>query len=154
MSKRFKLSKRSTRNLEGLDHRLIELVHYAINVTSTDFGVIQGIRTLEEQKVLFARGASQTMNSKHLSGEAVDVMAYIGSRGSWELPMYFDIAEAFKEASIQWDVPLRWGGAWTVKDISQFPGSMESAHMGYVEQRVSEGRRPFIDAPHFELRVN
>ena len=92
----FKLSQRSLDKLEGVDERLVAVVRYAIAVTKVDFGVICGLRTIEEQRELVAKGASQTMNSKHIGGNAVDLMAYIGSRGSWELNIYDEIADAIQ----------------------------------------------------------
>ena len=76
------LSKRSYGNLEKVDKRLFDVVETAIQLTTVDFGVIQGLRTIEEQEALVAKGASKTMKSKHLKGLAVDLMAFIGSRGS------------------------------------------------------------------------
>jgi len=97
----YKLSKRSLDRLEGVDERLIAVVKSAIHKTKIDFGVICGMRTLEEQRALVEKGASQTMKSKHLEGLAVDLMAYIGSRGSWELNLYDDIADAMAEAAVK-----------------------------------------------------
>ena len=74
----FKLSQRSLDRLDSVDPDLIKVVKYAIGVTKVDFGVIEGVRTLEKQKELVAAGASKTMNSKHLKGLAVDLMAYAG----------------------------------------------------------------------------
>jgi peptidoglycan L-alanyl-D-glutamate endopeptidase CwlK len=74
----FKLSSRSEAKLEGLDPRLVAVVKSAIHKTKIDFGVICGMRTLDEQKELVAKGASKTMKSKHLQGYAVDLMAYTG----------------------------------------------------------------------------
>ena len=71
----FKLSQRSLDRLEGVDERMVAVVRHAITVTKTDFGVVQGLRTLQMQKELVAKGASQTMKSKHLDGLAVDLMA-------------------------------------------------------------------------------
>jgi len=147
----YKLSNRSLDRLNGVDDRLVEVVKAAIQETEVDFGVIQGLRTLEEQKKLFESGASQTMKSKHLDGLAVDLMAYIGGRGSWELNVYDEIADAMKEAAVKVDVAVRWGAAWTVTDIREWEGTMEDAMNSYIDTRRSEGRRPFIDAPHFEL---
>ena len=150
----FKLSKRSLSRLDGLDERLVSVVTSAIHLSKIDFGVICGMRTLEEQRALVERGASQTMKSKHLDGRAVDLMAYIGSRGSWELNLYDDIADAMAEAAREVDVPIRWGAAWTVSNISQFHvGTMEDAMNSYIDKRRSQGRRPFIDGPHFELMI-
>lgn len=147
----FKLSKRSLSRLEGVRPELVAVVQRAITITNVDFGVIQGLRTMEEQRELVAKGASQTMKSKHLTGEAVDVMAYVGSRGSWEMSLYDDIADAFKLAAIEEDVQIRWGAAWQVKDLREWDGTMQDAMDEYIDLRRSQGRRPFIDGPHFEL---
>ena len=150
----YKLSKRSLDKLEGLDPRLVAVVKSAIHTTKIDFGVICGMRTMEEQKALVAKGASQTMKSKHLQGYAVDLMAYIGSRASFELNLYDDIADAMCEAAREVDVPMRWGAAWTVSNIAQFTdGTMQDAMNSYIDERRTQGRRPFIDGPHFELMV-
>ena len=135
----------------GVEPELKEVVYEAIKVTKIDFGVIEGLRTEEKQKQLVESGASQTMKSKHLEGRAVDLMAYIGGRGSWELNVYDEIADAMKEAAIKVDVAVRWGAAWTVTDIREWKGTMEEAMNSYIDTRRGQGRRPFIDAPHFEL---
>ena len=147
----YKLSTKSQERLMGVEPELKEIVYEAIKVTKIDFGVIEGLRTEEKQKQLVESGASQTMKSKHLEGRAVDLMAYIGGRGSWELNVYDEIADAMKEAAVKVDVAVRWGAAWTVTDIREWEGTMEDAMNSYVDTRRSEGRRPFIDAPHFEL---
>jgi peptidoglycan L-alanyl-D-glutamate endopeptidase CwlK len=147
----FRLSERSLSHLQGVDEQLVATVKLAILLTKTDFGVICGIRTMEEQRALVAKGASKTMRSKHLDGKAVDLMAYIGSRGSWELNLYDDLADAMQEAAVETGAVLRWGAAWHIPDIRDWDGSMEDAMNSYVDLRRSEGRRPFIDGPHFEL---
>lgn len=147
----FKLSKRSLARLEGVDERMVRVVKTAISFSNVDFGVIQGLRTIEEQRELVAKGASQTMKSKHIDGLAVDVMAYVGSRGSWEMSLYDDIADAFKLAAIEEGVSIRWGAAWQIDDIREWDGTMQDAMMEYIDLRRSQGRRPFIDGPHFEL---
>ena len=147
----FKLSSRSIDRLNGVDAGLITVVNAAIDMTKVDFGVTCGMRTVEEQEKLVASGASQTMKSKHLEGRAVDLVAYVGSSVTWHLNMYDDIADAMAEASRKLDVPLKWGAAWSVGDIAEWKGSMEEAMNSYVDLRRSQGRRPFIDAPHFEM---
>lgn len=149
----FKLSKRSLSRLEGVDARLRLVVMEAINLTRVDFGVTEGLRTVERQRELVAAGASQTMNSKHITGHAVDVVAYIGPRISWELNLYDDIADAMRLAAIEHDVPIRWGAAWNIPDIREWDGTMQDAMDYYIDTRRSQGRRPFIDGPHFELMV-
>jgi peptidoglycan LD-endopeptidase CwlK len=147
----FKLSKRSLGKLQGVDEQLVATVKLAITVANIDFGVICGLRTMEEQRVLVDKGASKTMRSKHLEGKAVDLMAYIGSRGSWELNLYDDIADAMQEAAVETGAVLRWGAAWHINDIRDWDGTMEDAMNAYVDLRRSEGKRPFIDGPHFEI---
>lgn len=147
----FKLSDRSFAKLEGVDPSLIRVVIQAIALTSVDFGVIEGVRTRERQQELFDTGASQTLNSKHIRGKAVDLMAYLSGRGSWELSLYDEIADAVRQAAIDQNVGIRWGGAWNIADIRLWAGSMESAMMYYIDGCRKQQKRPFIDAPHFEL---
>ena len=149
----YKLSQRSLDKMGGVDERLVAVVKHAITASKTDFGVIQGLRTLEMQKALVAKGASQTMKSKHLDGNAVDLMAYVGGRGSWELNLYDDLADAMKEGANAVGCKIRWGAAWHIDSIGQHEGTMEEAMNGYIDLRRSQGRRPFIDGPHFELMI-
>ena len=149
----YKLGKRSLERLIGVDERMAAVVKYAINVTRQDFSVICGLRTIEEQKILVAKGASQTMKSKHIDGLAVDLMAYVDG-GRWELNLYDEIADAMAEGARAVDVPIIWGAAWSVPNIAQYgEGNMEDAMNSYIDLRRSQGRRPFIDGPHFELVV-
>ena len=148
----FALSQRSLGRLDGVKNELHSVVTTAIGLTNVDFGVTCGLRTEKEQEDLVARGASKTMKSKHLTGDAVDVVAYIGgSRISWELNLYDDIADAFKEASVREGVGIRWGASWHIPDLRHWEGTAEEAMNAYIDLRRSEGRRAFIDAPHFEL---
>lgn len=147
----FKLSERSLERLVGVNPDLVGVVQRAIELTPIDFGVTEGLRTLEKQKEYVAKGVSKTLKSKHITGEAVDLVAYLGSRISWELTLYDNIADAMKEAAIELDVPIRWGAAWHISDIRQYDGNMQEATDEYVQLRRSQGRRPFIDAPHFEI---
>ena len=147
----YKLSTRSRERLIGIDSKLKEVVSLAITYTKIDFGVIEGLRTEKRQRALVDSGASKTMKSKHLDGRAVDLMAYVDGRGCWELNVYDEVADAMKRAAIEVDVAVRWGAAWTVTDIREWNGTMEEAMNSYVDTRRGQGRRPFIDAPHFEL---
>ena len=147
----FKLSSRSTGRLGGIEPDLIEVVKAAIELTKVDFGVTCGMRTVQEQEALVASGASQTMKSKHLEGRAVDLVAYVGSSVTWQLNMYDDLADAMAAAARKLNVPVKWGAAWSVGNIAEWDGTMEDAMNSYVDLRRSQGRRPFIDAPHFEM---
>ena len=152
----FRLSQRSLDRLEGVHPDMTAVVERAIQLSKVDFGVTQGVRTLDEQKANVAAGRSQTMRSKHLLQQtgfshAVDVVAYVGSDVSWELNLYDDICDAFKEAAKEVGCSIKWGAAWSEGDIRTYLGTSEDAMMTYVDLRRSQSRRPFIDAPHFEL---
>ena len=152
----FKLSKRSLGKLDGVHPDLVATVKRAIELTKVDFGVTFGVRTLEEQKKLYAAGRSQTMNSKHLTQDsgfshAVDLVAYDGPNVVWELNIYDDIADAMAEAANEVGCDIKWGAAWSVGNIAAYVGTMEDAMNEYIDLRRSQGRRPFIDGPHFEL---
>ena len=148
----FKLSARSLKNLEGVDQRLVDVVKLAITLTKVDFGVIEGVRTPEKQLEYFQKGASQiAVGGSHVQGKAVDLMAYIGDRGSWEINLYDDIADSMKFAAIQLNLPICWGAAWHIPDIRKWDGTMQDATDAYVKLRYSQGKRPFLDGPHFEI---
>ena len=146
----FKLSERSLSRLKGLDPKLIDVVKKAITITKIDFGVSEGLRTLERQQELVAKGASQTLRSKHIGGKAVDLVAYIGLRVSWELNLYDDIADAMRQAAKELNVELRWGAAWH-RNLTDSDITAEELMHEYIDLRRSQNRRPFVDAPHFEL---
>ena len=147
----FKLSKKSEQRLEGVEWDLKKTVKEAIKITKIDFGVIEGLRTEERQKELLENGATKTLKSKHLDGRAVDLMAYINGRASWELNLYDEIADAMKQASEETGAKIKWGAAWNIYPLTSWTGNMEEAMNHYIDVRRKEGRRPFIDAPHFEL---
>ena len=152
----YTLSTRSLERLNGVNESLVNIVKNAIKTTKVDFGVTCGLRTKSEQAELVKKGASQTMNSRHLPQEstgtshAVDLVAYISGRVSWELNLYDDIADAIKDAAIKEGKSIRWGAAWH-KPLNEWDGTAEGLMNEYIDKRRSQGRRPFIDAPHFEL---
>lgn len=111
----FKLSSRSEGNLVGVHPDLVRVVRRAIQITEVDFTVIEGLRTVERQRQLVAKGASKTMNSRHIRkngyAHAVDLAAYVeGIR--WDWPLYPKIAAAMKAAAKELGVPIEWGGDW------------------------------------------
>ena len=152
----FKLSNRSLEKLEGVNPVLVDTVKRAIQLSKVDFGVIYGVRSLAEQEKLYKAGRSQTMKSRHLIQEdgtshAVDLMAYDGSNPSWDIVMYDDIADAMKAAAKETGAKICWGASWHIEDITKWDGTMEEAMNAYVDLRRGQGRRPFIDGPHFQL---
>ena len=117
----FSLSRRSLTRLEGVHADLALVVKRAIQITPVDFTVLEGRRTLARQKQLVAAGASKTMNSRHLTGHAVDLGAYVGRSVRWDWPLYYRIADAMKQAAAELGIPLEWGGDWrTFKDGPHF----------------------------------
>ena len=152
----FKLSSRSKKKLDGVHPDMVAVVERAIELTDVDFGVTYGVRTLAEQKKLVASGRSQTMKSKHLKQDdgyshAVDVVAYDGKDVVWEINVYDNICDAFKQAAIEKGVSIKWGAAWSEGDIRSYKGTAEFHMNRYIDLRRGQGRRPFIDGPHFEL---
>ena len=152
----FKLSNRSLGKLEGVHPDMVATVKRAIELTSVDFGVTYGVRTLAEQEKLYASGRSQTMKSKHLIQEdgyshAVDLVAYDGPDVIWEINVYDNIADAMAAAAMEIGCAIKWGAAWSVGNIARYDGTMEDAMNEYIDLRRSQSRRPFIDGPHFEL---
>lgn len=114
-------SERSNSKLEGVDERLIRVATLALQLSPVDFGITEGVRTLERQKELVKAGASRTLKSKHLEGKAIDVVAYVGSKVAWDWPLYEKIAKAFRQAAEELDIKIVWGGSWTTfKDGPHF----------------------------------
>ena len=147
---KFKLGKASKKELEGVHPDLVAVVNRAIELTVQDFSVHDGIRTLEQQKRLVAAGASQTLQSRHITGHAVDLVPYINGKLRWEMTPIHRIADAVRTAAKELGTPIRWGGAWDV-DFTDSTDSPEDLVAGYVTRRKEHGLRAFIDGPHFEL---
>lgn len=143
------LSARCEMRLAGVHEDLIRVVRNAA-ASGAMFRVTEGLRTHERQRQLVAEGKSQTLNSRHITGHAVDV-APLDDAGnvSWAWTLFFPLADAFRAASIVEGVPVVWGGAW-----GQLMGDYANAKAGqaaYVARMKEQGRKPFLDGPHFEL---
>ena len=117
------LGSRSLTRLEGVHPDLVRVVKKAAALSDLDFTVLEGLRTVERQKQLVNQGASRTMNSRHITGHAVDLAPMIGGEVSWAWPQYHRLAKIVKSAAADEKVPLQWGGDW----------------------------RAFKDGPHWEL---
>ena len=117
----YKLGTRSLQNLSGVHPDLVAVVKLAITITEQDFTVIEGIRSVNRQRELFKAGKSTTMNSRHITGHAVDMVPW---PVDWnDLERFEVMSEAMKAAAEELDIPIVWGGDW----------------------------KSFYDAPHFEL---
>lgn len=109
----FILSKKSLSKLEGVHDDLVRVVKRAIEITQIDFTVLEGVRSKARQAQLVASGASQTMRSRHLTGHAVDLGAYVAGSVRWDWPLYHKLAVAVKQAAAELQIPIEWGGDWT-----------------------------------------
>lgn len=117
----FKLGAKSLAKLKGVHPDLVKVVQRAIEFTEVDFTVTEGLRTLERQRQLVKAGASKTLNSRHLTGHAVDLAALVSGEIRWDWPLYHKLAAAMKKAAVELKIPLEWGGSWkTFKDGPHF----------------------------------
>lgn len=146
----FSLGQASIKELKGIHPDLATVVKRAIALTAQDFSVHDGMRTIAEQRRLVTSGASQTMDSRHITGHAVDLVPYVNGKLRWEWPPIYVVADAVRVAARELGTPLRWGGAWDV-DFTASSESPEDLIAGYVFRRKRQGLRVFIDGPHYEL---
>lgn len=109
----YRFSKRSYQSLTGVRPELVAVAARALAMTPIDFVVIEGLRSIDRQRELVRIGASQTMQSKHLNGRAIDVAAWYEGAIRWDWPLYERIADAMLRAADDLRVPLTWGGHWT-----------------------------------------
>ncbi|MCF1183736.1 M15 family metallopeptidase [Marichromatium gracile] len=112
MASGLRFSKRSERALAGVHDDLVRVARRALELTEVDFVVTEGRRTEARQRVLVAAGASRTLRSRHLTGHALDVAAWVDGGVRWDWPLYPRIAAAFKAAAAELGVAIRWGGDW------------------------------------------
>lgn len=105
----YQLGKKSKKKLEGVHPDLVKVVERAIEITEQDFTVLEGLRDIERQRELVNTGKSTTMNSRHLTGHAVDIAPW---PISWEWEGFYPIADAMKTAADELGVSLEWGGDW------------------------------------------
>lgn len=152
------LGANSCARLEGVHSDLVGVVRRAIGITTQDFAVHCGTRTLEAQRRHVADGTSWTLDSKHLRqadgfAHAVDLVPWIGSQLCWDWPACYLVASAMSRAADALNVRLVWGGVWD-RSMAEYDGDAEAirrASEAYVDRRRRAGRRAAIDGPHFEL---
>jgi len=109
----YNLSKKSRDRLAGVHPDLVKVVERAIEITEIDFAVLEGVRSKTRQEQLVKAGASQTVRSRHLTGHAVDLGAYVAGSVRWDWPLYHKLAVAVKQAAAELQIPIEWGGDWT-----------------------------------------
>lgn len=107
--------------MQGIHPDLYAIVRYAITLTEVDFTVLEGKRNLKRQKKLLEKGATKTLNSRHLTGHAIDLGAWVDGTISWEWEFYDKISEAMFKSAETLNIPLEWGGNWkSFKDGPHF----------------------------------
>lgn len=112
----FPFSDRSKINLIGVDDPLIVVTTCAHEETKGGFDVIDGMRTEEEHKVNLAAGRSWALRSRHQDGKAIDFIAKVNGRGTFDAKYYPAIAQAFADCSKKHGIPIIWGGEWKERD--------------------------------------
>lgn len=108
----FKLSRRSQDKLQGVHPDLVKVIERAMAISLVDFMVVEGLRTKERQMQLVASGASKTMNSRHITGHAVDVAPMVGNEARWDWPMFDKLIPFVKQAADDCKVPIECGYDW------------------------------------------
>ena len=106
------LNERSKRALQGVHPDLVRVVNRAAELMPGGFIITEGLRTKERQRELFAKGLSKTMNSRHLTGHAIDFAPLVDGDVSWKWPAFHPVAAAFKKAAAELKIPIVWGGDW------------------------------------------
>jgi peptidoglycan L-alanyl-D-glutamate endopeptidase CwlK len=112
------LTARDIQRLSGVHPDMVRVITRARE--HADFIVTEGMRTVERQRQLVAAGASQTMNSRHLTGHAVDLAALVAGGVRWDWPLYTALGAAVKRAAVEEQVAITWGGDWKMRDGPHF----------------------------------
>jgi peptidoglycan L-alanyl-D-glutamate endopeptidase CwlK len=108
----YQFGARSLARLDGVHPDLVRVMKRAIACSTIDFTVVEGRRTLERQKQLMAAGATRTMNSRHLTGHAIDIAPLVNGEVRWDWPLYHQLAAIVKKAAHELEIPIQWGGDW------------------------------------------
>ena len=108
----YALGARSRARLTGVHPDLVRVVELALTYSPHDFTITEGLRSKARQKELFDAGASKTMNSRHITGHAIDFAVLVAGKVRWDWPLYGQVAAAFKRAAKELNVPIIWGGDW------------------------------------------
>lgn len=113
----YHFSANSKRQLKGVHPDLIGICYRALFLTPYDFGITEGLRSREKQARMVEEGKSQTMNSRHLTGHAIDFAIWLDGGWNWDFEKYREVADCFKQAADEYDIPIVWGGDWeSLKD--------------------------------------
>jgi len=114
----YRLGTRSLARLATVHPDLRRVFVRAIELSELDFTILEGRRTLQRQRVLFAAGATTTLKSRHLAhpvdglARAVDAAPLVKGQVRWDWPLYYKLADVIKKAASDERVPIEWGGDW------------------------------------------
>lgn len=112
------LNERSLKNLVGVHPDLVRVVHRAAEISTVPIVVTEGLRNLERQRELKDAGKSWTLDSRHLTGHAVDLVD--ADDFKYDIPDMDHIADAMKAAAAEFKTPIVWGGTWKQRDTPHF----------------------------------
>lgn len=153
----FRLGTVSASRLSEVQVDLARAVRRAIELTEQDFQVFEGLRDIDRQRELVARGASRTLDSYHLADKygqshAVDLVPFIAGKVQWQDGPCLEVARAMHRAARQFMVPITWGAVWDLPlaqlNVDDLDGEIDS----YVARFVKDhGRKPLVDRPHFQV---
>lgn len=152
----YRLGTLSSSRLIDVQVDLARCVRRAIEITEQDFQVFEGLRDIERQRELVAKGASRTLDSYHLADKhgqshAVDLVPFIAGRVQWQDGPCLAVARAMHRAAKMTQVPVTWGGTWgllTELDADDLAGAV---HAHVLAFKADRGRLPLIDLPHFQV---
>jgi len=156
----FKFGTKSLSKLEGVHPDLVKIFKKAIGYSAIDFGISEGVRSKSRQALLVKSGASTTMNSKHIIQEstgfshAVDMYTIVDGRACWELDTYALAGEAIVKSAKELGINnLSWGACWHIKDVAGCNMVCSDMIQDYISTRSKQGRKVFMDAPHWQLNL-
>lgn len=103
--------------LAGVHPDLVKVIRQAAKISKINFRLIQGRRSLAQQKENLKNGVSQTLRSRHLPSRdglcrAIDLCPVILGKVSYAWPLYYPLAATIKQAARDVAVPVEWGGDW------------------------------------------
>lgn len=153
----FRLGTISQSRLIDVQVDLARCVRKAIELTEQDFQVFEGLRELDRQRELVARGASRTLDSYHLRdghgvGHAVDLVPFIGGKVQWQDEPCLAVTRAMHRAAKMFGVPVTWGAVWDLELTKLNADDLDGEIDSYVARHVKDhGRKPLVDRPHFQV---
>lgn len=152
----YRLGTNSLKELQGVHPQMILVVTHAIALTTQDFTVYDGARTLREQQEYVKRGVSKTLKSRHLVqkdgfGHAVDLVPWINGKARWEWPTIYPIAVAMGKASAELSIHITWGGVWDRRMDQYSYETIPAVQNALEDYKKRHAGSDFLDGPHFEL---